>query len=84
MTGWKSLVQNRPPVERQDLERIAKTVLRELGAGDVAVTLEPEAEPGRWRVTVAGQTASSFVIRCGSGTTAQFVRNQIFEQFQRR
>lgn len=75
--------QNRCLVERQDLERIAKAVLRELGAGDVPLTLEPDTEPDRWRLTVPGKTPSSFTLRCGPGTTAQFVRTQIFEQFQR-
>ena len=71
-------------MEREDLERIARTVLRELGAGDVAVTLEPSGQPDRWRLTVGGHSPASFVIRCGRGTSPQFVRSQIFEQFQRR
>jgi hypothetical protein len=70
-------------VDPQDLERIAKQALRELGAGDVDVVVEPEAGSDRWRITARGQSPASFVIRCGRGTTAQFVRTQIFEKFQR-
>jgi hypothetical protein len=70
-------------VDPQDLERIARKVLRELGAGDVDITLEPSTEPDRWRLIVGGESPTSLIIRCGRGTTAQFVRNQIFEQLQR-
>jgi hypothetical protein len=66
----------------QDLERIARKVLRELGAGDVDLVVEPGAERDRWRIVIAGPTPSSLTIRCGPGTTAEFVRTQIFEQFQ--
>jgi hypothetical protein len=71
-------------VNPQDLERIARLALRELGAGDVDVVVEPDAGPDRWRITVRGQSPASLVIRCGRGTTAEFVRTQIFDQFQRR
>jgi hypothetical protein len=78
------LLQNRGLVEQHDLERIARAVLRELGAGDVAIALEPQGQGDRWRLTVSGDTHASLTIRCGRGTTAQFVRTQIFEQLQRR
>ena len=71
-------------VEQQDIERIARKVLRELGAGDVDLTLERDREPDQWRLIVPTVRPSSVTIRCGPGTTAQFVRNQIFEQFQRK
>ena len=71
-------------VDQQDIERIAKKVLRELGVGDVTIRLEPDLQPDRWRLTVEGAQPVSLTIRCGRGTTAQYVRTQIFEQFQRR
>jgi hypothetical protein len=70
-------------VEAEELERIARTVLRELGIGDAVITLQRAPEPDRWRLTVAGHRPASLIIRCGRGTSAQFVRTQIFEQFQR-
>ena len=71
-------------MERQDLERIARTALRELGAGDVALTVEADRQPDRWRITVAGRTSSTLVVRAGSGTTAQYVREQIYDQWRTR
>jgi hypothetical protein len=68
-------------VDKRDLERIAKKVLRELGAGDVELSIEPDDQPDRWRLRITGHT-TSMIIRCGPGTTAQFVRTQIFDQFQ--
>jgi len=67
-------------VTQQDLERIARGVVKELGLGDVAVTLEATPQPGRWRLLVTGRRA--LTIRCGPGTTTQFVRSQIFDQLQ--
>jgi hypothetical protein len=70
-------------VDTADLERIARKVLRELGAGDAELRLEPGAGPDRWRLLVGGATPMALTIRCGRGTTPEFVRTQIFEQFQR-
>jgi hypothetical protein len=67
-----------------DLERIAKIALRELGAGDVTVIVSPENGIDRWRIIVAGAHPRSMRIRAGAGTSPQFVREQIFEQFERR
>jgi hypothetical protein len=71
-------------VEQKDIERIARKVLRELGVGDADLVLEREIDPDRWRLTVQDSRHPSVTIRCGRGTTAAFVRNQIFEQFQRK
>jgi hypothetical protein len=71
-------------MQPQDLERITRLALRELGAGDVPVTITPEAQSDRWRVEVGGSTQITLSIRAGAGTTAQFVRAQIFEQFSGR
>jgi hypothetical protein len=68
----------------QDVERIAKLALRELGTGDVPVTVTAEPQPDRWRVEIGGAVQSTMVIRAGAGTSAQFIRDQIFEQFSGR
>jgi hypothetical protein len=71
-------------MQPQDLERIAKTVLRELGAGDPPLTITAEGRPDRWLVTVGGQDPATLIIRAGSGTTANHIREQIFNQFAGR
>lgn len=77
-----SLRQNRGHVDPQDLERIARKVLRELGAGDVDLVVKPGAERDRWQLIIGGRAPATMTIRCGPGTTPEFVRTQIFEQFQ--
>jgi hypothetical protein len=69
-------------MDPQALERIAKHALRELGTGDVPLTITPAAQPDRWRIEVGGAVQTTFIIRAGAGTSAQFVRDQIFEQFR--
>ena len=71
-------------MQLQDLERIAKAVLRELGAGDSPLRITPEAQPDCWRIEVGGPDARTLTVRAGSGTTPQFVREQIFTQFVAR
>ena len=68
-------------MEQQDVERIAKVALRELGAGEVSVSVTPESRPNVWRVAIGGSVQSTMSIRGGAGTSAQFIRDQIFEQF---
>jgi hypothetical protein len=63
----------------QSLERIAKRVLRELGTGDVPVTVTPEPQPDRWRLEIGGRVPTTLTIRAGASPTPQFVRGQIFE-----
>lgn len=71
-------------MDPQDLERIARHALRELGAGDVPLTITPEARTDRWRVQIGGAVQTTLSIRAGAGTSAQFIRDQIFEQFSGR
>jgi hypothetical protein len=71
-------------MDAQDLERIAKHALRELGAGDVPVTVTAGERTDRWRLDVGGSTPLTLTIRAGAGTSAQFIRDQIFEQFSSR
>ena len=71
-------------MDAQDLERIAKHALRELGAGDVPLTVTPMSQLDRWRVDVGGAEQMTLTIRAGAGTSPQFIRDQIFEQFSGR
>jgi hypothetical protein len=71
-------------MQAQDLERIAKLALRELGVGSAPVTVTADSQPDRWRIVVGGNDPATLTIRAGSGTTPQFVREQIFNQFAGR
>jgi hypothetical protein len=71
-------------MDSQALERIAKHALRELGTGDVPVTVTAAPQPDRWRLEIGGSVQTTMTIRAGAGTSAQFVRDQIFEQFSQR
>jgi hypothetical protein len=71
-------------MQPQDLERIAKTALRELGAGDPPLTITADGKPDRWRVDVGGQDPVILLIRAGAGTTPGHIREQIFNQFAGR
>jgi len=68
-------------MDQQDLERIARNALRELGAGDGLLSITPAEGADRWRISVGGAMPLTLVIRAGRGTTPQFIREQIFEQF---
>lgn len=70
-------------MEQQDVERIARMALKELGvsAPDRA-TVTPEGSPGSWRIEYEGHFGPSHIrIKCGQGTTPQWVREQIFAQY---
>ncbi|HEX9367280.1 MAG TPA: hypothetical protein VF921_11660 [Vicinamibacterales bacterium] len=71
-------------MQPQDLERIAKTALRELGAGEPPLTITAGGQPDRWLVNVGGRNPATLTIRAGSGTTANHIREQIFDQFSAR
>lgn len=64
----------------QDVERIARLALRELGAGDVPITIASNGSDS-FELVLGGRAPATLTIRAGSGTTAQFIRQQIFEQF---
>ena len=70
-------------MQASDLERIAKLALRELGAGEPAITITQE-QGDRWKLQVGGSDPLTLLIRAGAGTSAQHVRTQIFEQFAAR
>jgi hypothetical protein len=68
-------------VDQHDVERIARAALRELGVNGT-VAIAPEAETGHWRISIqGGHGPGQLRIKCGQGTTAQWVRQQIFEQY---
>jgi hypothetical protein len=70
-------------VEQQDLERIARATFKDLGLGGVVdLTIVPDGQPGHWCIELRGsQGPSKMKIKCGQGSSAQWVRDQIFEQF---
>ena len=71
-------------MEHQDLERITRAALKELGVSTPSVTIEPiEGQPGQWRIDIPGNRTgpSTLKIKCGKGTTPQWVREQIFNQY---
>ena len=71
-------------MQRQELERIARAALRELGAGEPPLTIGPDAQPDRWRIEVGGNDPLTLTVRASEGTSAHFVREQIFNQFAAR
>ena len=69
-------------MNQTDIERIALATLRELGVPDAVVTVTCDARPGEWRVDIqGGRGPEQLRVRCGAGSTAQWVRQQIFEQY---
>jgi hypothetical protein len=68
----------------EDVERIARLTLRELGAGDPPVTVTAANSPDRWQIAVGGSQPMTLTVRAGAGTTANYVREQIFNQVSGR
>ncbi len=67
-------------MEQQDVERIARATLKELGVAGVELAIAPiDGHPGHWRIDFKG--SKGLRIRCGQGSSAQWVREQIFEQY---
>src|SRR5687767_8480475 len=71
------------PVERQDVERIARAALKELGADrPEQAAVAPAATPDHWRIDYHSVMGPQQIqIKCGKGTTPQWVREQIFQQY---
>ena len=68
-------------MEQQDVERIARAALRELGLPKAQLTIAPIAgKPGYWDINIQGHPPS-LKIRCGKGSSPQWVRDQIFDQY---
>lgn len=69
-------------LEQQDVERIARAALKELGVSLSTLSVRPDAQPGVYRIDFGGDR--TLRITCGQGSTPQWVRNQIFDQFLSR
>lgn len=70
-------------MEQQDIERIARAALKELGMPGADLTIEQDPQSGHWRIDIRGVTngPSTLKIKCGQGSSAQWVRDQIFDQY---
>jgi hypothetical protein len=68
-------------VEQQELERVARKALKELGVPDAGLTVRAGTQPGMWRIELGDHRALN--IKCGQGSSPQWVRDQIFEQVLR-
>lgn len=67
-------------MEQHDVERIARATFKELGVGGVEMTIvSVDGQPGHWRIDIRG--SRGIKIKCGEGSSAQWVRDQIFEQY---
>lgn len=71
-------------MEQQDVERIARATLKELGLPVANLSVHLDA-PGHWRIDIRGNVngPSTLKIRCGQGSSAQWVREQILDQYTR-
>lgn len=63
------------------MERIARATLRELGLPKAEFTIAAvDGQPGHWRINIQGRP-QALKIRCGEGSSAQWLREQIFDQY---
>ena len=63
------------------MERIARATLKELGLPKAELTIAAvDGKPGHWRISIQGRP-QALKIRCGEGSSAQWVREQIFDQY---
>lgn len=71
-------------MEQQDVERIARATLKELGLPGADLTIHLDS-PGHWRIDIRGNVngPSTLKIRCGQGSSPQWVRDQILDQCNR-
>jgi hypothetical protein len=68
-------------VEQQDVERIARVTLKELGVTPVSIVVTAvPGMPDAYEVEFGG--TATLKIKCGRGSSAQWIRDQIFEQYQ--
>ena len=67
-------------MEQQDVERIARRTLKDLGVTASALNVSPVAgQPGSFRIDFGG--AKAIKVTCGRGSTPQWIRDQILEQY---
>ena len=68
-------------MEQQDVERIARAALKELGVTPASITVAAlPGVSGGYEVEFGG--SATLKIKCGRGSSAQWIRDQIFEQYQ--
>ena len=68
-------------MDKQDVERIARAALKELGVPRAELKVAPTAgKPGQWDISISGH-AEPLKIRCGQGSSPQWVREQIFNKY---
>ena len=73
-------------MDQQDIERIARIAIKELGESSARMTIAPVAgQPGQGRIDLHNPSRGpgTLKIKCSEGTTAQWVREQIFDQMSR-
>jgi hypothetical protein len=73
-------------MDQQDIERIARAAIRELGQSSALMTIaQVEGQPGHWRIDLHNTSHGTGVlkIKCSPGTTPQWVREQIIDQMSR-
>ena len=72
-------------VQQSDVERIARAALKDLGVPRPDLVIEPDGKPDQWRIHVRGNTQGPTMlkVKCGAGSSPQWVREQIFEQYTR-
>jgi hypothetical protein len=69
-------------LEQNEVERITRATLKELGVFGVVLTIEADGPPGHWRIDIKGGHGPGHLkIKCGAGSSAQWVRDQVFEQY---
>jgi hypothetical protein len=67
-------------LDQQDVERIARAALKELGVTPASLTVRPVGDAGVYEIEFGGST--TLKIKCVRGSSAQWIRDQIFEQYQ--
>ena len=68
-------------MDQSDVERIARTALKDMGADLSALSVRPvDGRPGEWRIDLGG-ARKPLTITCGKGSSAQWVRAQICEKY---
>lgn len=70
-------------MEQHDVERIARAALKELGVPATDLSVQADGRPGAWRIEIRGNMGGpgTLKIKCGQGSSAQWVRDQIFDQY---
>jgi hypothetical protein len=69
-------------LQQEDVERIAHAALKELGVFGAVLTVTAGKQPGHWSIDIKGGHGPEHLkIKCGQGSSAQWVRDQIFEQY---